>query len=172
MNKFLITKVFSDSGFIRPDTLVYDEVELRPAKFDLSEERDAITKSVKNFSASVNVDVNTRITTIVTASSEDDALLLADNNFIEIIDVLSVNFPISLVELSECGFVKNLSDGEIKPLNKKQSYLSNSFLVRKTKFPSFDNEQWLIQQTTELSIRYRRSLHWSRKSKIETNIQR
>ncbi len=171
MTSFYVAKLLENQGIYRPDTIIIGEVELRPPSSDLDEEQLAITISIEKNNADVNQKVNCRVGTVVTADTIKDAELLADERFVKALDIISAELPISNISLTNCGYIKNLSTGEYTSLEYKKVVPSTAFMLRKGAHQIYEFSQWLAVQDSELAIRYRRSLHWSRNAKWEKNLQ-
>jgi hypothetical protein len=171
MTAFYVLKLLDNQGVYRPDTFVLGDVELRSPRSDFAEELTAIKKSIENNRIQLNHEVNCRIGTIIHANSLEEASLLADERFVKTLDILSSELPLSNVRLTNCGYIKNLANGELRPIE-EASFLPNiSFMVRKGKLQPIEFSQWVATQNSDLALRYKRSLHWSRNGKWEKNLQ-
>ena len=116
MSVYLIVKVLESQSVYLPSTLIYRDVELRSSKADLPEETELFKLSAK----SSNLDYSkyshcARIATIVDESNLEKAICVAESRFSEILDLKSIELPISNFTVSNIGIVKDLPD-----------YLSNS----------------------------------------------
>ncbi|HNQ78980.1 MAG TPA: hypothetical protein PKJ37_10840 [Acidobacteriota bacterium] len=171
MNSFYVAKLLINQGIYRPDCFVVDEVELRPPKSDYDDELKAIQQSISINKAVIDPAFNCRIGTIVHASDLKEAELLADEKFIQVLDILSSEHPISKIGLSSCGFIKDLENGELIPIKNNNFPPSMAFIVSHGEFPTYEFSQWVVKQNSDLSIRYLRSLHWTRNGKWEKNLQ-
>ena len=171
MNSYYVLKLLNNQGIYRPDTLVIDDVEVRSPKNDSSKETKVIKKSIEENKQNLDIEFNSRIATIIKTENEEKAKLLADQKFVKILDVLSDELVVSNVSLSKCGYIKNLENGEIKPLITIQSTPGTAFIRATSQFQRLEFSQWVTIQNTELSKRYLRSLHWSRNAKWEENAQ-
>lgn len=101
----------------------------------------------------------------------DDAIEISDNIFCQVLDLKSVDFAISYLKTSNIGYVKNLENGEIHPIKKSLYKPSISFMVHQGDIQRKDFVNYCLSLKNELSDRYQRSLHWTRHSKHEKNIQ-
>lgn len=172
MSAFLVIRVLQSQGVYMPHTLVYSNVELRGPSADTSEESsffEAVAK--KRYLDYNHYKLCTRITTIVSASNIVDALSVAENRFSEVMDVISINFPISNFNLSPLGLVKDLDSGSIHHLNDESFKPSTTFMLQQGIVQKYDNDHYLLSRDNELSKRYLRSLHWFRNAKHENNKQ-
>ncbi|MUJ29744.1 hypothetical protein GNP73_17400 [Aliivibrio fischeri] len=172
MSIYLIVKVLESQSVYLPSTLIYRDVELRSSKADLPEETELFKLSAK----SSNLDYSkyshcARIATIVDESNLEKAICVAESRFSEILDLKSIELPISNFTLSNIGIVKDLKTGSLQQLENKNHQPSMSFVVRQGDVQSSDITHYILSENTELSKRYLRSLHWFRNSKHENNMQ-
>ncbi len=170
---FYVVKLLSDKSVYYPETVILKDVEIRPPQSDFKQELKLLEESIKNFNKHINLDFHCRIGTIVKASSEEEAEILADSKFVKVLDILSLNFPISNLSILNIGYIKKLDTGDIKPiLDKTPIEGAQAFVLKDYIYFSYQKiEQWLIKQTNELAIRLQRSLYWSRKAEWEKEIQ-
>lgn len=171
MNGYYALKVLANQGFYRPDTFVLGDVEIRSPRDDLSDEKEAIKTSAERQQSPINYCVNCRIGTIVDANSLADVYLLADEKFVKAIDIVSADLPISDVRLSGCGYVKDLTTGKIHPMFQVSFPPAMSFIIGKGVVREIEFSQWVAVQDFDLANRYKRSLHWGRNAKWESNLQ-
>lgn len=170
MPNFYVSKLLEDSGIYRADTVVFGEVEIRPPKSDFKDELDAISKSIELSKVDIKQEFTCRIGTIIACSSIQEAELLADEKFVSVLDILSTEFAISHIGIAQCGYVKNLDDGHIEPIKSYSLTPSTVFVRNSRHFKKFDFNHWIVNQRTELSERYKKSIHWSRNAKWEKNL--
>ncbi len=171
MNVFYVAKLLDDQGVYHPDAFVLGDVELRPPSSDFEDELETIKKSIQKNEIKINPKINCRIGTIVHAATLKDAELLADEKFVGALDIISFELPISRISLSKCGYIKNLESGELTPIEDVSFSPSMAFVRPQSKFQIMEFTQWVAMQNSELGLRYRRSLHWSRNGKWEKNLQ-
>lgn len=155
-----------------PSTLIYADVELRPSSYDFESE----TKVLKESAILANLDFRkymycARISIIIESESSIHATSSAENRFAEILDLKSVELPISNILLSPIGYTKSLETGEIKPLQNNGYEPSMSFVVHQGNVQPYDAINYILSINSDLSKRYLRSLHWSRNSRYEKNPQ-
>jgi hypothetical protein len=171
MTGFYVLKLLDNQGIYRPDTFVLGDVELRSPSSDFTEELTAIKKSIEKNGVQLNYEVNCRIGTIIHTNSLDEANLLADERFVKALDIISSELPVSNVRLTNCGYIKNLANGELRPIEDVSFSPNLSFVVSKGTLQPFEFSQWVATQKSDLAVRYRRSLHWARNGKWEKNLQ-
>lgn len=172
MNSYLIVKILVDKGFYLPTTLVYGQVEFRPPSVDYANEKIALTESARLNSLDIsNYKHCCRIAALVEADDESKATLKAEEKFDEVLDLKSREFPLSELSLTKIGFVKEMESGDLMPLYKHSIQPTTTFIVKNGVIPVIDTSQYVLMSNHELSDRYRRSLHWSRNSKHERNLQ-
>ena len=172
MCKFLILKILDTQSVSLPSTFVYGSVELRSYNADSECEIDVLKESA--ISSRIDFDKYShcaRIATIVDSESINEAIDNADNLFSEILDLKSVEFAISNLKTSDIGFVKNLEDGNIQPITKREYQPSICFVVHQGDIQRMDVVNYILSLNNDLSNRYQRSLHWTRNSKHESNKQ-
>lgn len=172
MSAFLVVKVLESQSICLPSTLIYSDVELRSSSADTPDEIELLKLSAK----SANLDFSqyhhcARIATLVNEDSLEQAVSVADDRFAEILDLKSIEVPISNFSLSTIGFVKDLLSGQLQEIKHKQHKPSMSFMVHQGDVQPTDITHYILSQNSELSNRYLRSLHWFRNSKHENNQQ-
>lgn len=172
MSCFLIVKVLEPNGMVFPSTHIYSDVEIRSSSSDLSDEFEILEQSAisqhLNFS---DYSLSSRIATIVEANSAGDAISEAEIRFTEVLDLKSIESPISNLTVSKIGFIKDLSSGKLSELIDSSLQPSPSFLVNQGSVQQNGMVNFLLLQDSELSQRYTKSLHWSRNSRHENNKQ-
>jgi hypothetical protein len=168
---FYIVKILNGGGAVLPSTTIYGEVEIRPASADDKRERDAILQSTATARIKVEHEIASRIATVVQAASLAEAMLLADERFVPILDLLSVDFPLSEFSLTQYGYVKNLDSGDITPIQSQGFGPSLTFVVPRGPIKKSEFNQWFLRQSSDLAERYKRSIHWTRSAKWEESIQ-
>lgn len=172
MSVFLVVRILQSQSVYLPHTLVYSEVELRGPSADTSEESKFFESIAKiNHLDYSHYKLCARIATIVNGNNIIDALNDADNRFSEVMDVISINFPISNFNLSPIGLVKDLNTGVLHHLNDDSFKPSTTFMLQQGMIQKYDNDHYLLSRDNELSKRYLRSLHWCRNAKHENNKQ-
>lgn len=172
MFNFLVLKILDTQSVSLPSTLVYGAVELRSHKSDSEVEVDALKQSASDNRADFEkYSYCARIATIVCSDSADEAIDAADNLFSGVLDLKSIEFSISSFKTSEIGYVKNLESGDIYPIIKRRYEPSMSFLVHQGDTQRIDAVSYILSLNNDLSYRYKRSLHWVRNSKHESNEQ-
>ncbi|NOH98873.1 hypothetical protein [Vibrio sp. 99-70-13A1] len=172
MPAFLVVKVLESQSICLPSTLVYSNVELRSASADFEEE----SRFLENCAKSLHLDFSkyshcARIATIVDELSIPKAVEIADDRFAEILDLKSIEAPISNFSLSKIGFVKDLLKGSLHEIKDNTHRPSMAFFTHQGDVQQVDMTHYVLAQNTELSNRYLRSLHWLRNSKHENNYQ-
>lgn len=173
MNTFLVLKVLESQSVCLPATLIYTNVELRSYNSELESEVEILKKSAElariDFS---KYNHSARISTIVECNNVIEATNIAEDRFAEILDLKSIELPLSNYSLSPIGYTKNLETGELCPIHQHKGYEPcMSFVVHTGDIQPFDSTNYILSLNTELSNRYLRSLHWSRNSKHEKNQQ-
>ncbi|VBR62533.1 Uncharacterised protein [Burkholderia pseudomallei] len=171
MTDFYVVKIADNGGAVLPDTAVYGNVEVRRASSDRRDEKAAISESVAAYRTKTDHEIASRVCAIVQAGTIDEAIQLADERFVPVMDLLSTEYALGQFGVLQCGYVKNLETGEITPIKDNTYGPSLAFvraqgLAKKIKF-----EQWILTQKSELAQRYMRSIHWTRGAKWEKNIQ-
>lgn len=172
MAYFLIIKILDDQSISIPSTMVYGDVELR----SYSADTDLETASLEISASEGGLDfskysVCARIATIVECNTFVEAIHLADNKFLEVLDFISTDFSISNIKSSKIGLTKNLDTGVVTPITKFEFEHSMSFVMPLGTIQCFDSTNYVLSLRNELSERYKRSLHWARNSKNEKNQQ-
>lgn len=172
MTSFLIVKVLDDRSITLPSTFNYGSVELRSYSADTQLEVSAFEKSASENGLDFNKHkICARIATIIDCETHNEAIHAADTKFLEVLDFKSTEFSISAIKTSRIGLIKDLSSGEITPITRTGFQQSLSFVMRHGSIQNVDTTVYLLSLKNELCDRYRRSLHWARNSKNETNPQ-
>lgn len=172
MPDFLIVRAMEKDSVVLPRTLVYGNVELRPAKSDTEAEADALKASCASFGLQPDdFNVTARVATIVQSVDRHEAIELAAGRVAEVLDIKSTEFVISNYEASAAGFVKDLGSGEITPLLREAFRPSLAYIRHPHQLQEFDFNHYILSLNTDLSQRYRRSLHWTRNARHEPNAQ-
>lgn len=172
MTHFLVVRILDDRSISTPCTMVYGSVELRSFTADSKLETEALESSASEGGLDFNKHkVCARIATIVECDTSNEAVQQADNKFLEVLDFKSTEFAVSNIKTSKIGFIKDLASGEITPIKKSGFEQSISFVVRPGSIQSFDSTNYVLSIKSDLSERYKRSLHWARNSKNEVNPQ-
>lgn len=172
MNLFLVLKILEKNSICVQTTSIYSNVEFRSHKTDCDDE----TKALKESAESAKVDYSdfsysVRIATIVENYELQKAIDLAEDRFAKILDLKSLESPISNLSLSPIGLTKNLETGEVLPILHADYVPSMAFMVHPGDVQLFDTNNYILSLDTGLSKRYLRSLHWSRNSRHEKNLQ-
>lgn len=172
MNEYLVVKILDSQSISLPSTLVYGSVELRSYISDSETEISALKESaiINKFDFEKHR-YSARIATIVKARDTYEATDTAQNFFSEVLDLKSIEIAISNFKTSEIGFVKDLTSGEISPTISNELPASMAFMMHQGDIQVLDNVNRILSLNNELSVRYRRSLHWVRNSKHESNKQ-
>lgn len=171
LSSLYIVKLFENQGVYRTNSQIIGDVEIRPPKSDISGELKILEKSIEANKEKIDPKLNLRIGTIINVESLSDAEMLADEKFVEVLDILSAQFFMSNIKLSNSGYIKNLESGEITILKKSRLDPSMTFIRSQGKLETYEFTQWLANSQSELAMRYKRSLHWSRNGRWEKNVQ-
>lgn len=172
MFSFLVVKVLEFNSFTLPDTLIYGDVELRPASVDSAKELAALKESAEDYGLQFDKYTYTaRICTIVSSETIPEALSIASDRFSTILDLNATKFHISNVDVSEIGFAKNLVSGELHPIKRRGFNPSISFVMSHGNIQRMDDINYILGLDCELSHRYLRALHWARHGRHENNAQ-
>lgn len=172
MNKYMVVKILESQSVCLPSTHVYADVELRSSSADFPEELELFKLCAKNSHLDFSKYSScARISTLVEAASIDKAVAIADDRFAEILDLKSIEVPISNFALSSIGLIKELETGELHDIKNNYHQPSMSFFVHQGDIQKVDVTHYVLSQNSELSERYLRSLHWFRNSKHENNQQ-
>lgn len=172
MNTFLVLKVLEKNSICVQNTSLYSNVEIRSHNADCKDEVEALKES----SESAKIDFSDysfsgRIATFVESDDEQKAIDLAEDRFAEILDLKSIESSISNLSLSPIGLTKSLETGEVLPILFASYVPSMAFMMHPGDVQRFDVTNYVLSLNTDLSKRYLRSLHWSRNSRHEKNIQ-
>lgn len=175
MIAYNIVKVLANGGVIIPEAVIYGDVEIRPARKDLAQEKECIERSFKSMDRAPEeiISINARIACIVSADSDQNAIRLADAKFEEILDLISreKGFGLSRFTVSPCGYIKEMESGRMTHINDGTFRPYPAFERSLYSFQQINRTQYLLTREGELVERYKKSLHWSRNALQESNIQ-
>mgnify|MGYP000846121332 FL=1 len=172
MFNFLIVRVLESNSFTLPNTIIYGDVELRPASVDSDKELSALKESADDHRLQFDkYTYAARICTIVSSETVLEALSIAADRFSTILDLSASKFHISNVDVSEIGFAKNLASGELHPVKRWGFNPSTSFVMSHGNIQRMDDINYILGLDCELSQRYLRALHWARHGRHENNSQ-
>lgn len=173
---YFVTQILDSEGMFAPVTKSFGNVELRPSDFDSPCEELAIAKSRKFFGLRTpNPDVAMRITTAVQAENALDAHTEAERIFDAALDVIDAgNSGLQRYVLSKAGYIRKNSDGHIEVIKARITPTSyTGYEIVRGEVQPLSIEQILLGEggRTELGLQIRRSLHWARKLRWESNTQ-
>ncbi|NIF88116.1 hypothetical protein [Burkholderia sp. Cy-637] len=172
MANFYVCKLLRKPGIVVASTIVYGNVEIRPAQKQDVDELAMLRRSIEatKLEAEVEVEIACRIAVIVQAENPDDADILSDQYFVEVLDLLTVEYTMSHLAVTQCGYIKNLDTGEYQVITKHQ-FAPAMLLIRSPhSMPQINSTQLLAYRSGDLLDRYKRSIHWSRNARWERSI--
>lgn len=172
MANFYVCKLLKKPGIAVPTTIVYGRVEIRPAHKQGADELAILKNSLEStkLEAEVEIEIACRIAVIVQAGTPEDAEILADQYFVEVLDLLTVEYTMSHLAVAHCGYVKNLDTGDYQVITKQQFAPTMLFIRSQYSMPQINNTQVLAYRSGDLLDRYKRSIHWSRNARWERSI--
>lgn len=172
LNTYLILKVLAPRSICIQNTSIYSDVEIRSHNSDFDDEIEALKKSAESAKLNFNdFSYSGRLATLVKSNNVREAVNLAEDRFSTILDLKSIEFPVSNYSLSPVGLTKNLETGEVLPIQHDGHEPSLTFMTHSGDTQRFDPTNYILSLDTDLSKRYLRSLHWSRNSRHEKNAQ-
>ena len=175
--RFFVTRLLSSIGSYMVMNYSLIRVELRPESMDLLDEKTALEDSVRSFGEDISVlNRQMRISSIVEADDERQAHLLAEDQFVEAIDALSLSDVIfGRYELAKAGYVRDLSTFRIisRTYANITIYQPPGMSFRNLPGPirPIGIEQYILITDGDLGKRLLRSLHWFRQANEEPNLQ-
>jgi len=172
MNNYYVCKALKNPGIVIAETIVYANVEIRPARENDTEEMVLLTESIKatNLESEVEITLSCRIGTIVQTDTEEAISSLADQRFVEILDLAAVEYTMSHLSLAHCGYIKNLDSGECTIFKNREYSAGTSFIRSRSMMPQLNSTQQILYQSGDLFERYKRSIHWYRNAQREKSI--
>jgi len=172
MASFYVCKLLKKPGIAAATEIVYGNVEIRPARLQDTDELVLLKNSVEStkLEAEVEIEITCRIAVIVQADSPDDADVLADQYFVEALDLLTVEYTLSHLAVAQCGYVKNLDTGKYQVITKQQFAQGMLFTRSLSLMPQINSTQSLVYCSGDLLDRYKRSIHWSRNATWEKSV--
>lgn len=177
-NAYIVTRVLRAPCTYSPGATGFGAVEIRSGETDLPSEKEALARSEEAFGEPPpKSPLSMRICAACNAGSAFEADRAVEPHLEEVLDIVDcsgVNFDKH--GLSPVGYVRNLDTGILVPRVPDWEFKSwppmSSFRMNAGRFqlPSF--EQILAFGTqTDLIERLKRSFHWRRKARWESNIQ-
>lgn len=172
MLNYYVCKILQKPGIVIADTIIYGSVEIRPARKEDATEMAILTESVNsaNPKPDVEVEIACRIGTVVEANSIEDAEVLADQRFVEVLDLITVEYTMSQLSLAQCGYIKNLDTGEYHNITRPIFNVGTLFITNEGSMPRANAAQIILQRSGDLIDRYKRSIHWSRNAQREKSV--
>lgn len=172
MNSYLVVRILDEKSIFLPSTFVYGNVELRSYTADTQYEVSALERSASENGLDFEKHkICARMVTIINCETHSEAIHEADIRFLEVLDLKFSEYSVSAIKTSSIGLIKDLASGEITPIKRTGYQPSLSFLIHPGSTQNVDATVYLLSLNNELCDRYRRSLHWARNSKNETNLQ-
>jgi hypothetical protein len=180
MANYLVVRVMEPTGLYRPAALALGDVEIRKPDSDSKMERKALEASKAHYKVASGIDgIAMRICTIVEAVSAEEADRFAFQRFEEAQDILqhtTMAAGLIKLQLTECGFSRNLDTGELQSRDFTGQNLTPTsypvFHVVENPFPPIDNSQlFFALPQCDLKESLKRSFYWSRKAKWESDRQ-
>ena len=175
---YFVTRVLKTKSHYSPRATGYGATEIRPGDSDLPSERVALQESEDAFNEHpTGSPVSMRISVIVKASGAAEADREAEHHFDDVLDVLDgVGIQFARHQLSAVGFVRNLSNGQVWPrlpqwLIRHEEPGMVTIIKRGQFIPPSLEQTLFIYSPTDLGKRFKRSLHWRRKARLEANSQ-
>lgn len=170
MTAFNIVRITTDSFTFVPRTRSFNLVDLRRPETDSSNEIEALNQSLKLFSSNKNLNLCQRLSTIVEAIDFENALTLSRPIFEEALNHIFLGWQgFGEFNLLEVGYIRNLDNGEIRPLKPKKSGHFPAFQIIPEEYPPARIDQWLSYNmvNSDLAKSLTRSLHWRRMGTFE-----
>lgn len=177
---FLITRPFDSMSINYINTEVFGDVEIRSASNDLKIEADNLKRiEGGSFSQGLKIsdyDFSNRMSVIVEANDEIEAIRLANDRFVTVLDLKSNELHISNINLSKVGIVRNLTTGHIKSflipgVFKSGVFMRNISDIQRWGVVNFMLDKESGDEEGDLSTRYIKSVHWSHHAIDEKNKQ-
>lgn len=170
---FLCVRLLNDSQYL-PDTRSFGRVDIRPAKLDDKNERFAIQQSIELFKLNIDIETPNRMATIVEAKNVNEAYELSSAAFIEVIDLFELHSVYAKRDdLLKCGFIKRLDSLSIVSITPLllgiHDFPGAAFLMGREKYSHIEPYQLIAQLGTLAALALKRSAHWARLAKTESN---
>lgn len=178
---FLITRPLDSQSYNYINTEIFGDVEIRSANHDLDVERHLLKKAEGSpFAGSLNTsdyDFSNRMSTIVEAEDEIEAIQLANDKFVTVLDLKANELSLANINLSKIGFVRNLSTGAIKAFLIRGLFKSAVFVRNLSDIQRWSTINLMLdkdgntEKKEELSERFIKAIHWSHHASDEENKQ-
>lgn len=178
---FLITRPLESSSYSYINTEIFGDVEIRHANNDLDIEKTRLKSTESNsFIKNINIsdyDFSNRMSTIVESENETEAIRLANDKFVAVLDLKANELSLANVNLSKVGIIRNLSTGSIKPFIIRGIFKSGVFIRNISDLQRWGITNFILEKTKnpnnreDLPERYIKSIHWSHNANDEENKQ-
>lgn len=178
---FLITRTLDYQSYSYINTEIFGDVEIRNISHDLDIEKKLLKKTESNaFAGKLDVsdyDFSNRMSTIVEAKDEIEAIRLANEKFVTVLDLKADELSLANINLSRVGFVRNLSTGSIKAFLIIGVVKSGVFIRNLSDIQRWGAINFMLdkngnpEKKEELLDRYIKSIHWSHHASDEENKQ-
>lgn len=178
---FLITRTLDSQSYSYINTEVFADVEIRSANHDLDVERELFKKAEDSSFAgglkTSDYDFSNRISTIVESEDEVEAIRLANDKFVTILDLKADELSLANINLSRVGLVRNLSTGTIKAFLIRGVFKSGLFIRNHSDIQRWSAINFMLdkdgnpEKKEELLERFIKSVHWSHHASDEENKQ-
>ena len=123
-NEYVVARLLSERGLIGGAPLGLGDVELRPARMDTPSEREALDHSANSYDEKINLDIGSRLVTVVVAKDIRKADTTATNRFQHALDAVAAFAPpLGEYRLLEAGFIRELSSGNVE--HRRQALVSD-----------------------------------------------
>ncbi|CRL60051.1 hypothetical protein [Proteus vulgaris] len=178
MEKYLVTRILDKNSYFFVNTEIFGDVEIRSSDNDLPIEIEFFKKlTVPILGKKIDFEdykFSNRVSVIVDANNPEDAVNIADEKIIPVLDLKSQFLSFSNIALSKLTIVRNLKTGYITPYINTDGIKSGCFITRNTDIQKYNIINYVIDNkdnNDNLVSRYSRSLHWSHLANDENNKQ-
>ncbi|WP_323658377.1 hypothetical protein [Pectobacterium versatile] len=178
---YLITRTLDSLSYNYINTEIFGDVEIRSAIHDFDVEKTVLKKAEgSSFSRGLNVsdyDFSNRMSVIVEAKDEIEAIRLANDKFVTVLDLKANELDLANINLSKVGVVRDLSTGSIKSFLILGIFKSSVFIRNVSDIQRWNTINFMLEKdgslkiSDELSSRYIKSIHWSHHASDEENKQ-
>lgn len=172
---FLITRTLDSFSYSYINTEIFGDIEIRSANHDLDVEKTLLKEAEDSpFAKGLNVsdyDYSNRVSTIVEAESEIEAIRISNDKFVTLLDLKATELALANINLSKVGIVRNLSTGTVKTFLMRGVLKSGFFIRNISDIQRWSITNFMLEENEELSGRYIKSIHWSHHADDEENKQ-
>lgn len=174
MDNFVVVRLCSDKFSFIPKVKGFKDVDLRPARIESENEKNAVLSSARAFGIEYLDSMCMRIVTTVPAIEARSAVAMAKERFDNALNCMFVNWNgLEEAAILPVGYTRNLLTGEIHPILPERKSYNPIFQIVAEKYPPIMLDQWLSfnSEVSDVAKALLRSSHWRRLAIFEEKME-